>query len=237
MNFLELKPVTNSLLAFGLLGIGSIGALFILALIGRTNPPKNPNFFRWAHRITGYIFFAFYLFIATIMFKKFGEFTFLPPKATIHAYVGISIFAMIIIKICIVRFYRKFYSSLPIYGILIILAVYLQIPLYAGYDIFSAIMGKYTTLSEKKKLAWTQVQGRQKAIGQECAINSSQEKNCSSPKTGDRWQNHISSIYARYPEITGSSEVLPTSGHSIENLEISGRKIKARMENWISLWE
>ncbi|NUM37255.1 MAG: hypothetical protein HUU50_22145 [Candidatus Brocadiae bacterium] len=237
MNLLELRPITNSLLACSLLGIGIIGALFILTLIGRTNPPKHPNFFRWAHRITGYIFFALYLFIATIMFKKLGEFNFLPPKATVHAYIGMSIFAMIIIKICIARFYRKFYSSLPIYGILIILAVYLQIPLYAGYDIFSAIKGKYTTLPEKERLVWMQVQGRQKAIQQKCAINSSQEKNYSSSKAEDRWQNHISSIYARDLEITGSSEVLPTAGHSIENLGIRNRKIEAQIENWISLWE
>ncbi|WKZ19517.1 MAG: DUF6529 family protein [Candidatus Jettenia sp. CY-1] len=228
MNFLELRPITNSLLACSLLGIGIIGTLFILTLIGRTNPPKHPNFFRWAHRITGYIFFAFYLFIATIMFKKLGEFNLLPPKATVHAYIGISIFAMIIIKICIARFYRKFYSSLPIYGILTIIAVYLQIPLYAGYDIFSAIKDKYATLSEKRCFVWIQGSASQKTIQQKSTINYSQEKIYSCMKTEARRQDQ---------EILDDPKVLPTTRYLIENVEMSDRKIETQIENWMSLWE
>lgn len=239
MNFLELRPITNSLLAFSLFGIGIIGALFILTLIGRTNPPKNPNFFRWAHRITGYIFLAFYLFIATVMFKKFSEFNLLPPKATIHAYIGISIFVMIVIKICIVRFYRKFYSSLPIYGVLIIIAVYLQIPLYAGYSIFSAIKDKYTILSGKERLVWTQVPVSKKTIQQKSAINSSQEKSFFYTKTEAKWQDqdYVSHMHAKDPKILDTSEALPTAGYFIGNLGMNDKKIEAQIENWVYLWE
>ena len=125
MNFLELKPMTNSLLAFSLLGMGIINALFILFVIGQIIPSKYPKFFQWAHRITGYIFLALYLFICIVMFKKLEGFNVLPPKAVIHAYIGIAIFPLIIVKICIVRLYKKFYKSLPIYGMLVLIAVYI----------------------------------------------------------------------------------------------------------------
>ncbi len=63
----------------------------------------------------------------------------LPPKAVIHAYIGIAIFPLIVIKIGIVRFYKKFYNRLPFYGMILLIAVYLQVPLYAGLYIISAI--------------------------------------------------------------------------------------------------
>ena len=131
-----MKPFTTSVLSFVLLVIGIVAATHILMLLGRNNT-THQKYLRWAHRISGYIFFALYLFVSTVMFQKLAEFTFLPPKATIHAYIGITIFPMIIAKICIVRFYRKYYNTLPIYGMIILISVYLQVPLYAGFYIFS----------------------------------------------------------------------------------------------------
>ncbi|MCF6158866.1 MAG: hypothetical protein E3K32_09910 [wastewater metagenome] len=141
MNFLEYHPVTNSLLAIGLFGLGIVNTIFIVLLIGRAIPSKHPNFLRWAHRITGYIFFAFYLFISAVMFKKLSGINYLPPKGTIHAYIGSSIFLLIIIKICINRFFKKFYNRLPMYGVLILFAVYFQVALYAALYLYSALFG------------------------------------------------------------------------------------------------
>lgn len=139
MDFLETSTITNSSFAFSLLGLGIINTIFILLLIGRSVSPENARFLRWAHRITGYIFFALYLFIGTIMINKLLGFAFLPPKATIHSYIGVSIFPLILIKICINRFFKKFYNSLPVYGVMILMAVYFQIPLYAGLRLYDVL--------------------------------------------------------------------------------------------------
>jgi cytochrome b561 len=135
MGFLETSHLTNSLLAFSLLGLGIINTIFVLLLIGRTKPPTNTRFLRWAHRITGYIFFALYLFIGAIMINKFMGFTFLPPKATIHSYIGVSIFPLILIKICINRFFKKFYNSLPVYGVMVLMAIFFQTALFAPFHL------------------------------------------------------------------------------------------------------
>lgn len=133
-----MTPVVNSVLSFTLLGIGIVASTHILILLGR-NDTSHERYFRWAHRISGYLFCSLYLFIAVIMFQKLEGFTMLPPKAVIHAYIGIAIFPLIVIKIGIVRFYKKFYNRLPFYGMILLIAVYLQVPLYAGLYIISAI--------------------------------------------------------------------------------------------------
>lgn len=178
MNFLDFKPITNSLLAFSLLGLGIINAIFISFVIGRVPPAKHPGFFRMAHRITGYIFLALYLFIGAVMFKKLAGFNMLPPKATIHSYIGISIFSLLLIKICINRFFKKFYSRLSVYGAMLLIAVYLQIPLYAGLYVYSAIKSKFVSVAG---------QGTVQSKSETCTISQS----TSSVPSYKKWDDDI----------------------------------------------
>lgn len=128
---------TNCILAFSLLVIGVIAVTHILILLGRNNTARQ-EYFRWAHRICGYIFFVLYLFICVIMFQKFTKITTsLSAEDAIHAYMGIAIFFTIVVKICIVRVYKKFYESLPIYGMIILITVYLTVTLNAAHYIIS----------------------------------------------------------------------------------------------------
>jgi hypothetical protein len=75
------------------------------------------------------------LFIGAIMINKLMGFTFLPPKATIHSYIGVSIFPLILIKICINRYFKKFYNSLPVYGVMVLMAIFFQTALYAPFHL------------------------------------------------------------------------------------------------------
>ena len=128
---------TNCILAFSLLAIGVIGVAHILILLGRNNTARQ-EYFRWVHRIGGYIFFVLYLFICVIMFQKLTRITTsLSAEDAIHAYMGIAIFFTIVVKICIVRVYKKFYKSLPIYGMITLIAVYLTVTLNAAHYIIS----------------------------------------------------------------------------------------------------
>lgn len=141
-------PITNSVLSLVLLTIGIVAATHVLILLGRNNT-SHERYLKWSHRIWGYMFFALYILICISMFHKLDEFALLQSKDAIHAYIGIAIFPLIIVKICITRFYKKFYKSLPVYGIAILVAVYLQVPLYAGLYIFSAVKSQYVGVSDK----------------------------------------------------------------------------------------
>lgn len=231
MDFLETKTITNSLLAFSLVGLGIMSAIFILLLIGRITPPKYPRFFRWAHRITGYIFFAFYLFIGAIMFKKLEEMNVMPTKAAIHAYIGVSIFPLIIIKICINRFFKKFYKSLPIYGVIILIAVYFQIPLYAGLYIISAIKNQYVTLSENGRQIRVNVNIGRRVVQQKCSTCHSLERVYAYFKTEEGWRDYVSRMREKDPTIINDQEAWEALGYLVKNLGID----EARMDIQIGM--
>lgn len=225
MDFLETNTTTNSLLAFSLVGLGIINAIFILLLIGRTNPPKYPQFLRWAHRITGYIFFVLYLFIGAVMFKKLEEMNVMPTKAAIHAYIGVSVFPLIIIKICINRFFKKFYKSLPVYGVIILIAVYFQIPLYAGLYIISAIKNQYVSLSENGRQVKVNVNMGRKVVQQKCSTCHSLERVYAYFKTEEGWRDYISRMREKDPTIISDQEALEALGYLVKNLGIDEAKM------------
>ena len=229
MNFLELKPMINSLLAFSLLGIGIINAIFILFVIGQITPSKYPKFFQWAHRITGYIFLALYLFIAVIMFKKLEEFSMLPPKAVIHAYIGITIFPLIIIKICIVRLFKKFYNRLTVYGMILLIAVYLQVPLYAGLYLISAIRSQYVVISEKGKFVMVNVNVGRQVVQKKCAACHSLERVYAYVKTEAGWRDYVSRMRAKDQAIMSDQEALEALGYLVKNLGIDEMKMDVQL--------
>lgn len=215
-----MKSMLNSLLAFSLLGIGSINALFILFVIGQIAPSKYPKFFLWAHRISGYAFFALYIGICIIMFQKLEQLNGLPPKAAIHAYIGIAIFPLILAKICIVRLYKKFYKSLPIYGMFVLIAVYLQVPLYAGLYIIFAIKSQNIALLEKGRLVRVNVNTGRGIVQQRCSTCHSLERVYAYAKTEAGWRDYVSRMRAKDPSIMSDQEALEALGYLVKNLGI-----------------
>lgn len=219
-----MRPITNSILTFVLLGIGIFTSTHIAILLGR-NKTTNERYLRWAHRIGGYIFFALYLFICVIMFQKSGEFGVLPPMAAIHAYIGIAIFPLVIIKICIVRLYKKFYKNLPIYGIMIVFAAYLQVPLHAGFSVISAFKSQYAAILEKGRLVWADVNIGRRIVQQKCSTCHSLERVYAYVKTEADWRDYVSRMRAKDPAIMNDQEAVDALGYLVKNLGIDATKM------------
>lgn len=219
-----MSPVTNSVLAFSLFGVGIVAATHIVILLGKNNT-AHEKYFKWAHRIWGYIFFILYLFISVVMFQKLEEFNVLPPKAVIHSYIGIAIFPLIIIKICVVRLYKKFYKSLPIYGMFLVIAVYLQIPLYAGLYMISAIRGQYVILQEKERLVKVNVNIGRKVVQQKCATCHSLERVYAHVKTEPDWRDYVSRMRTKDPSVMTDQEAMEALGYLVRNLGIDETKM------------
>ncbi|MGQ3684358.1 MAG: hypothetical protein ACUBOA_04990 [Candidatus Loosdrechtia sp.] len=143
MDFIKTGTITNASLAFSLFCLAIVNAVVILFVIGKTIPHENAEFLKRTHRSIGYLFFLLYAFIGIIMINKLlgimSTSPVLSPKATIHSYIGFSILPLILIKIGINKYYKKFYSGLPVYGVLILIAVYMQIPLHAALRLYDAL--------------------------------------------------------------------------------------------------
>ena len=219
-----MTPMVNSVLSFVLLGIGIIATTHILILLGKNNTNQE-RYFRWVHRISGYLFFSLYLFICVIMFQKLEGFNILPPKAAIHAYIGIAIFPLIVIKICIVRFYKKFYRSLPVYGVILVIAVFLQVPLYAGLYFISAIKSQYISLSERGRLVRVNVNMGRKIVQQKCVTCHSLERVYAYVKSESDWREYVSRMRAKDPAVMNDREALEALGYLVKNLGIDETKM------------
>src|SRR3990172_11792002 len=188
-----MKPLPTSLLAIGLLITGIVAVTFILNLTGRTKPTQHTRFFRWAHRISGYIFIILYLFLCVTMFQKFSSNSVaLPAKDAIHAYLGIVILPMLIVKICVVRFFKKYYLRLPVYGMIILIAVFMTVTLNAGYFLLSTARSQYIVLSDKGRLVKVNVNIGRKIVQQKCSTCHSLERVFSYVKTEDGWRDYVS---------------------------------------------
>ena len=171
------------------------------------------------------------------MFQKLMGFSMLPPKATIHSYIGITIFPMILAKIFIVRFYRKFYNSLPIFGMIIIIATYLQIPLYAGLDIFTSMKNPEPALTENKRLVWMDNNIDQRVAHRKYFLCPSMESVFPYVKADAFWKNYAPSTCAKDPEIPDDSRILP-AGYFVKNQGIcDGGKADGKIDEWLQTWE
>ena len=153
------------------------------------------------------------------MFQRLtSNFTALSAKDAIHAYLGIAIFPMIIVKICIVRLFKKYYLRLPIYGMIIMIAVYLTVTLSAGYFTLSTARSQYIVLSEKGRLVKVNVNIGRKVVQQKCSTCHSLERVFSYVKTEADWRDYVSRMRAKDPAILNDQETLEAVGYLVKNL-------------------
>ncbi|MDO8141567.1 MAG: DUF6529 family protein [Candidatus Brocadiales bacterium] len=225
-----MRPTTTSLLAFSLLIIGIVAVTLILTLLGRIKTTQHPKFFRWAHRIAGYVFIVLYLFICVIMFQKFtSNSVALSAKDAIHAYLGIVIFPMIIAKICIVRLFKKYYLRLPVYGMIIMIAVFMTVTLSAGYFMISTARSQYIILSEKGRLVRINVNIGRKVVQQKCSTCHSLERVFAYVKTEADWRDYVSRMRAKDPAILNNLEALEAVGYLVKNLGLDDTKMDVQL--------
>lgn len=225
-----MKPITNSLLAFILLAVGIVAVTLILIFLGRRQPSKNHEFFLWAHRIAGYIFVALYLYISVFMLKKLtSSYTTLTPVSAIHAYIGITIFPLLIAKISIVRLFKNYYPRLSIYGIIIIIITYMTVTLSAGYFMLTTVGSQYTVLYDKEVSVKVNINMGHKVIQQRCSTCHSLERVYASVKTEDDWRNYIKRIRTKEPAILNNQEALQVLGYLVKNLGIDDTKMDVQI--------
>ncbi len=222
-------PITNSILAFSLLGIGIVAVVLILSLPGRKEA-THQGCFRWAHRISGYVFFVLYVFIAVTMFQKLtSESIFLPAKDAIHAYLGVAIFPLVIIKICIARFYKKYYHRLPVYGVIIIITVFMTVTLSAGYYMLSIAGSQYIVLSHKGVPVKININIGRKVVQQKCSGCHSLERVYANVKTESDWRSYISRMRAKDLAVMNDAEELQVLGYLIKNMGIDDTMMDIRV--------
>jgi len=99
------------------LAVGLTAVVTMAEFLGRTKSSRSAGKKRM-HRIAGYAFAILYVVFLTGMFGRLNRFG--PPRGLwigLHAYLGVVICVLLLVKILIARRYRKYMSALPSIGV------------------------------------------------------------------------------------------------------------------------
>lgn len=119
-------------IAFLLVGIATV--VFMLTLMGKTDRKANPAVLRRLHKIFGAVFLILLLIISYYCLRyvrMVGEA--LSVRAVIHGVLALTLFAVLILKIGIVQFYKGFMGLVPAMGMIVLVLAFLVVATSAGY--------------------------------------------------------------------------------------------------------
>ena len=125
---------TKSLIAIAFLAFGIVAAVGMLALQGRLGRKPDPKVARMVHGIFGFCYFVLLIFLSLVGIKYVaaGQEE-LSARAVFHAVFAMSIFAVLVLKLLIVRFYRGLLAVVPTLGMIVFVLTILVFSSSAGY--------------------------------------------------------------------------------------------------------
>lgn len=137
-----MTPLQKSILATALLGVAAAQVYTIclaLGIIGRLQPRNRRRAAFW-HRTGGIIGLAIALIIAYYCLKlwPYGVRT---TRIWIHATLGTFLLGLMAVKVTIRNGLKRYYSRLPVLGVVLAVTVILQWLISAGWYLFLAPPG------------------------------------------------------------------------------------------------
>ncbi|XOF34750.1 MAG: photosystem P840 reaction-center cytochrome c-551 [Candidatus Electrothrix sp. YB6] len=146
-----MNPLITSIAGLIVTLTGAWAMLLMLELRG--NPRKeskaNQRLIR-AHKITGYIFIAFFCAIIVVMLSKAAhyqeEFS---PRTILHIALGVLIIPLLAIKLLIIRRFKRLGTQVPGLGLAVFLALFVLNSITGGYYFLHHSDMRYVSLSAK----------------------------------------------------------------------------------------
>ncbi|MBM4033322.1 MAG: hypothetical protein FJ291_16285 [Planctomycetes bacterium] len=146
--------------ALGFVALALFEFLTAMRVFGvKGEPTRHARLLMQLHRVGGYVFLCYALFLAWIGYDMMGRYfaggsyaARFDARVFTHAFLALSLIAVLLLKIAFVRLYRAYRSYAPLLGI-IMSAVALVIWFIAGW-MFLAIMGGTKTVSAAGLPPW-----------------------------------------------------------------------------------
>lgn len=117
--------LTKTYVAIGLVVLALFEFITAMYVFGRKGSKANPKLTMTLHRIGGYLFLIYWIWPMLVGIDLLGrlsryedDWQFDGPRFY-HAFLGVSVFIMLLLKIVFVRFYPNFRPSARLLGILI----------------------------------------------------------------------------------------------------------------------
>ena len=195
--------MTSSIFAVLWLFCGLLAVLTMMSLLGRVGTSEGARNLRTIHRTFGWIFSAGYVVFLVMMIPKFtSNGPLLPAPLVTHAYLGLALFSLLLIKHLIVRTFKKYYPTLPYLGVIIFTIAFVVVAFTAMQRLVLWAEGPMVTIQsgdEQRKVS--------AAVGRNLLQNKCSRCHSLSPvylyrKAGDEWRLTVSRMIAKDPGLT-----------------------------------
>jgi hypothetical protein len=212
-----MSPLIGSMVSFLLLALGMIMVIIMLNLQG--NPKERPSgaLIKKTHRFMGYLFILLYLvMLVAMIIKVSGAAIEFSARIAIHLSLALLLFPLILIKVLIVRYYKRLYGHLVNLGLLIFFLSFVMVLISAGYFLLQGTpsAGKNSgpadtaaAISKQEKLDLLFTRGK-KILDEKCSSCHNHDRINSAKKNQQDWQNTLERMvnYSRNPDYLSKAE-------------------------------
>ncbi len=187
-----MSPILTSIAGLAATLTGACAMLLMLELRG--NPRKDSKANQrliMAHKVTGYIFIVFFIFILAVMLSKAGtyqeEFS---PRTILHISLALLVIPLLFFKILIIRRFKGFEKQIPGLGLAVFLALFLLNSMTAGYYFLHQSDMYKPPLSEEDAAVLDEKKG-QKLVVQKCGKCHTLERIFKALKSDQDWTETV----------------------------------------------
>jgi len=116
------------------MAVGTVAVLTMLYMMGRPEKKTSPGALRNTHKVMGLIFTVSLLILAWIGVRLVGAMgDGMSLRAVFHAVFAVSLVAVLLLKILIVKFYRELMRFVPTMGLIVFVLAFVVFSTSAGF--------------------------------------------------------------------------------------------------------
>ncbi len=117
-----MNPLTKTYVSLGLVALALFNFFTAMAVYGKKEPTKNAKLVLRLHRVGGYTFFAYFIWISWVCFDIMTRFARagkpLDVRGFYHGFLAFVVIAILLLKISFVRIYKRYQPHARTIGIL-----------------------------------------------------------------------------------------------------------------------
>ena len=186
-----MNPLITSLMGalFTLVGAGA--TLLMLELHGNPKDKERNQKLMKNHRMLGYLFVIMFVLMTVLMINKTGGYQEeLSPRAILHITLGILMIPLLLIKVLIVRRFKRLSSHLLGFGIALFLTAFVLNGVSAGYYFLHRSDIRYVSITAGDSSILDADLGRQ-LVTRKCVKCHSLERTFRSFKSEEGWTKTV----------------------------------------------
>ncbi len=118
-----MDPLTKTYFALGLVFLALFEFITAMSVYGKKPPRPNGRIIMRLHRIGGYSFLLYFIWISWVCVDLMGRLAMagkpLDARGFYHGFFAMVLFVILLLKISFVRFYRRYVPAVPALGVLV----------------------------------------------------------------------------------------------------------------------